>query len=149
MKPTTMSDESKTFTIDIKRVEGYNFMITFGNSIPALITDESQPLGIEAGPNPSMLLAAAVGNCLCSSLLFCLQKTRVPVKEIIATVKGTTERNESGRWRIKEFNVEITPFTDPDFKCQLERCSKIFEDFCVVSKSVERGIPIKLTIKPP
>ena len=45
-------------------------------------------------------MGAAVGNCLAASLLFCLEKARVPVTDIRARVEGYVVRNESGRLRV-------------------------------------------------
>ena len=36
--------------------------------------DEPEPMGENSGPNAGKVLAAAIGNCLTASLLFCLQK---------------------------------------------------------------------------
>ena len=44
-------------------------------------------------------------------------------------------------------NVEIAPDVDDEHRKQLERCVKIFEDFCIVSSSVRQGIPINVKVK--
>jgi len=141
-----MSEEQRVFEVKLEHNLNYIFNIHFGDNIPNLVTDEPQPLGNSIGPNPSRLLAAAIGNCLSSSLLFCLQKARAPVKGMKTLVKGTTVRNERGRLRIIEFNVEISPEYEIGHENQNNRCSELFEDFCIVSKSVEQGIPIKVRV---
>ncbi len=90
-----------------------------------------------------------MGNCLTASLLFCLNKARAEVGEIETNVQGKMRRNEKGRWRIAEINVELNPEINMDkFGSQFERCNKLFEDFCIVSKSIEEGIPINVEVKP-
>ena len=102
--------EDKILTIELERLQDYSFKVDFGREgIEAIITDEGEPLGKGAGPNPSMLLAAAMGNCLSSSLLFCLQKARAQVKGMKTKVDAKMTRNERGRWRITEVAVELTP----------------------------------------
>jgi len=92
------------------------------------------------------MLAASIGSCLASSLLFCLQKARAPVKNISAKVYGKLVRNEKGRLRISDFNVEIDAEVGKEYASQTGRCLELFEDFCIVSKSVERGIPYKVKV---
>ena len=142
-----MSDE-RGFHVSVAREEDFVFKVDFGlDGVGDLIMDEPEPLGGEAGPNASKVLAAAVGNCLCASLVFCLQRSRVEVRGVEASVSGVLTRNEGGRWRIKEMNVEVTPDVDDEHRKQLERCVEIFEDFCIVSSSVRQGIPINVTVK--
>jgi organic hydroperoxide reductase OsmC/OhrA len=93
-----------------------------------------------------MVLAAAIGNCLCASLLFCLRKSHVETSDIKAAVTATWVRNDSGRWRIKEIDVEIMPMILEKYSKQLERCIEIFEQFCVVSQSIKEGIEINVKI---
>ena len=55
-------------------------------------------------------------------------------------------RNEGGRWRIREMNVVIRPGVPEGSREKLERCVKLFEDFCIVSESVRQGIPISVKV---
>ena len=87
--------------------------------------------------------------CLTASLLFCLNRARGQVGSIETTVEGKMRRNEKGRWRIAEINIDISPEIDMDeFGSQYKRCHRLFEDFCIVSKSIEEGIPINVEVKP-
>lgn len=138
--------EELTVTVELERLEGYSFRVGFGEGIEALMTDEPEPVGKGGGPNAPMLLAAAMGNCLSASLLFCLQKTRTPVKGMRTRVEAKTSRNEKGRLRITGVSVEITPDVDPEYANQVGRCLPLFEDFCTVSKSVEQGIPFNVRV---
>ena len=142
-----MSDE-RGFQVSVSREEDFVFKVDFGlDGVGDLVMDEPEPLGGATGPNASKVLAAAIGNCLCASLMFCLQRSRVEVRGVEASVSGVLVRNEGGRWRIKEMNVEIAPDVDDEHRKQLERCVEIFEDFCIVSSSVRQGIPINVKVK--
>ena len=145
-----MSDDEKTFKVSMKREKDYVFKVDFG--IPDLepfTMDEPTPLGGDTGPNASKVLAAAMGNCLTASLMFCLQKARAEVGEIETKVEGLMRRNDKGRWRIAEVNVEISPEINLDeYQSQYDRCFGLFEDFCIVSKSIEEGIPINVHVEP-
>jgi uncharacterized OsmC-like protein len=81
--------------------------------------------------------------------LFCLQKARAEVGDIDTIVEGKMRRNEKGRWRIAEVNIEICPEIDVEiYQSQFDRCMGLFEDFCIVSKSIEEGIPINVRVTP-
>lgn len=137
--------EEQTFLVDVEQERDFVFKVDFGlEGVDALIMDEPEPVGGGVGPNASMLVAAAVGNCLGASLLFCLRKARVEVSGMRSTVRGVTARNEEGRWRIRELDVELTPEIDDEWRKQLDRCIDIFENFCIVTQSIRQGIPINV-----
>ena len=137
-----------SFSVEVQQVEDFRFTVDFGlDGVDDLLLDEPAPLGGGAGPNASRMLAAAIGNCLCASLLFCLRRARAEVSGIGARVSGSWVRNEEGRWRIKEMEVEINPSVEEEHASQLERCAEIFEQFCVASQSVRDGIEIKVKVK--
>ncbi len=139
--------EERSFRVEVDREEGFVFTADFGlDGVGPLVMDEPEPLGAESGPNASKVLAAAVGNCLSASLLFCLQRSRVDVSGMRATVEGVMARNEGGRWRIRELNVVISPGVSDGDRGKLERCVELFEDFCIVSESVRQGIPITVDV---
>ena len=144
-----MGEEEKTFRVSMTREKDFVFKVDFGLDNFDFTMDEPAPIGGDTGPNASKVLAAAMGNCLTASLLFCLNKARADVGDIETKVDGKMRRNEKGRWRIAEINVEISPeINTEEFGSQFERCSKLFEDFCIVSKSIEEGIPINVEVKP-
>lgn len=139
--------EERRFEVDLSRVEGFEFKVDFGlEGVDDLVMDEPEPVGGGSGPNASKVLAAAVGNCLSASLLFCLQRAKAEVGGIEAKVSGVIARNEEGRWRIREINVELEPEVPEEYGAQLERCSEIFENFCIVSQSIQQGIPISVKV---
>lgn len=142
-----MSD-SETITLTLTQESDYSFRITFDDSaLPDLMTDESPPLGHGAGPDPTRLLAAAVGNCLSSSLLFALRKFRNTPGTIVTRVRAESGRNEHGRLRIVRITAEIQlPEAAADY-AQMERILAQFEDFCVVTQSVRAGVPVEVSVR--
>ncbi|MBS7631126.1 OsmC family protein [Candidatus Bathyarchaeota archaeon] len=140
--------EEKRFLVDMELLEGFRFNLDFHlEGVDPFIMDEPPPLGKGSGPNASLVLASAIGNCLSASLLFCLQRSRVQVSGLKTSVKGLIGRNPKGRWRIKEITVDIEPKISVEDSKQFERCTQIFEDFCVVTESVRQGIPVKVNVK--
>lgn len=136
------------FHLEVIQEDRFRFRVEVGGPdgihIPVA---EGPPLGAEGdGPSPSELLGAAVGGCLSASLLFCLDKAKIPVDGIRTSVHGKLGRNEEGRLRIVGLEVELsldTPAEDPQ---QVERCVDIFEKYCTVTESVRAGIPVSAAV---
>jgi len=142
-----MGIEEQTCETRIEMLQDYQFKVSFSREgLEPLLMDEPQPVGKGQYPNAGLLVAAATGNCLASSLCFCLRRARVEVKGMTAVVRTTIERNEKGRLRITGINVELKPVVG-DMK-KFEVCRDIFEDFCIVTQSVRKGIPVKVDVSP-
>lgn len=137
------------FTTSLDQVKDYTFTVTYDKEeMKSLTMDEPKPLGTEAGPNASRVLASAVGHCLSASLIFCLEKSRIPLKHVSTRVHTTLARNEQGRWRVQGMKVDIKadPENEQDRE-RMKRCLDIFEDFCIVTQSVRKGIDIKVAVQ--
>jgi uncharacterized OsmC-like protein len=143
-----MSD--KRFEVELTRRAGYTLEAQpQREGAPSFLLDETPPLGAGEGATPAETLGAAVGGCLTASLLFCLEKSRVPVEGITARVIGTMERNEQGRLRIEGLRVELNLDVGPDAsEARSARCLELFEDFCIVGGSVRQGIPLEIVVNP-
>ncbi len=143
-------EESRQFRISMESTGGYEFRVRFDKeSYGELLMDEPPPLGGDMGPNASRVLAAAIGNCLGASLLFCARKARVEVRAVQADVKVSYVRNELGRLRIGKIEVVIRPRFDTGDLPKARRCLDIFEDYCVVTQSVRKGIDISVSVQLP
>ena len=87
-----------------------------------------------------------MGNWLSASLLFCLEKAKQRVSRRHTDVTGTMMRNARGRLRVGKLDVRITLDMAADQPERVTRCFELFEDYCVVSASVRRGIPLSVVI---
>lgn len=141
-----MSDHQQ-FSFSLEQQDDFAFLIRFDKDLPPLLTDEPPPLGNDAGPNPSRLLAASVANCLSASLLFSLRKFKNTPGPIVTTVTARMERNEDKRLRVGGMEVVIQINTPADCLEQLDRVLDSFEDFCVVTQSVRSGFPVTVTVR--
>lgn len=141
--------EERGFELTLDLQENYRFLVDFGADLPGLLMDEPAPLGDDRGPNAARLLAAAVGNCLSASALFCLNKARVPVSGMRTEVRASMARNEKGRLRIGGIQVRIHPDVRAEDSARLGRCMTLFEDFCVVTQSVRDGLEVQVDVKLP
>lgn len=139
--------ETQTFSLTLEQQQDYAFLVRFDQTMPVLLTDEPPPLGQDAGPNPSRLLAASIANCLMASLLFALRKFKNDPGKLTATVTGRYTRNAAGRLRVGEVAVEIRLAADAAALTHLDRTLAQFEEFCVVTQSVRSGFPVAVTIR--
>lgn len=143
--------ETLDYKVDLRFVRGYEFVATFADNekLAPIVFDEPEPLGEGSGPNAAAVLAAAIGNCLSASLAFCLRKVRLEPVDISAAVVAHVTRNDQGRLRVSGVDVELTPEVLEQDRSRLERCERLFEDFCVVTESVRRGIPVNVKVVEP
>jgi organic hydroperoxide reductase OsmC/OhrA len=138
----------KPFTLALTLRDGYAFSVDFEQEgIPPLLLDESPPLGVGRGPDAARLLAAAIGNCLGASLLYCLRKARVEVRGMHTTVEGTLVRNQRGRVRIGAIRVKLAPDVAPEQRDRVSRCLGLFEDFCIVTESVRQSVRVDVEVE--
>ena len=145
---STSDTKEQAFTIEMEQIEDYAFRVRFDREqFPPLTMDEPPPLGTETGPNASRVLAAAIGNCLSASLLFCARKGRVQIGPVRTCVTVSMARNELGRWRIAGAHVNIDTKIPESEKQKAMRCLNLFEDYCVVTQSVRQGIPVEVAVK--
>jgi len=136
-----------TASITVTQQSNYQFLVDFGAAIPALLADESAPLGTGEGPSPSQLLLAAVANCLSSSLYFALQKFKQDAGGITTTASARIDRNEENRLRVLDIAVTIRLGKGAAEITHLDRILAQFEPFCTVSQSVRHGIPISVAVE--
>lgn len=140
-------EQKESFSLTLDRKEGYVFNTKFDHdNFDNLVTDEPEPLGTNKGPNPARLLGQAVGNCLSASLLFCLEKSKVPVNALKTEVKGYIERSQEGFLRIQKLEVHIQVDFPREEERRISRCLSIFEDYCVVTASVRKGIQVDVRV---
>ena len=137
----------KNIVTKLRLIDGYQFNVEFDvENLPNLLLDETKPDGEGSGPNPPRLLAAAVGHCMSSSLIYCLKKARISVRDIETTVKTSLFRNETGKLRIRSIDVQISLKVDEENKPRVQRCLTIFEDYCTVTQSIRKGIEVNVHI---
>lgn len=141
--------ETDEVTVTMALQDGYRFLVDFQQEgVAGLLLDEPEPLGEGRGPNAASTLAAAVGNCLSASALFCLRKARVDVRGMRTIVQASLVRTERGRLRVGAIRVRIRPEVAAADLGRIGRCVALFEDFCVVTQSVRDGLDVAVEVKP-
>jgi uncharacterized OsmC-like protein len=145
---TKKKDEARRISISLDSIQDFEFRVKFDPmQLQDLVIDEPAPMGHGKGPDPGRLLAAAIGGCLSASLLFCAQKLRLKMSGLHADISVTHTRNEKGRLRIGKIDVEIDPRIDEPDDQKLQKCLSLYEDFCVVTQSVRKGLDVSVKVK--
>ena len=112
---------------------------------PILMDDRKK--GKDSAPNPVEMFLSAVGSCLAMSFLYCLHLSGVILdpKDFNVKVSGVLGRvNERLRLiNIKtEFKIEKTAD-----RVKIEKCFEKFQPFCILSESIQMGIPFSCDLK--
>jgi organic hydroperoxide reductase OsmC/OhrA len=140
-----MSQSAGSFQFQVERIHDYEFRVRFDRpGVPDLVIDEPPPLGNDTGPNPARLLAAAVASCLSASLVFCLSRAKIPVRELKTDVSVDLERNEHKRLRVGRVAVRLHPVVDDT--SGIAACLETYEDFCMVTQSVRDGLNVEVGV---
>lgn len=134
-------------TVRLRHVEGYQFLLDFGEPLAGLMVDEAPPIGEGVGPCPEQLLVAGVANCLVASMIFALGKFRQDARGVEAQATCDIERNAEGRLRIMAIRVDIALGAEAFEMDRIGRVLDQFERFCTVSESVKRGVPVSVSVR--
>lgn len=147
MRGQAVSAVASRFALHIEQLDGFEFRVKFDKEqFEPLLLDEPPPLGRDTAPNAARVLAAAIGNCLAASLVFCLKKANVAASGVSADVAVEIVRNEARRLRIGKVDVTLhTKLADDD--AALASCLGTFEDFCMVTQSVRQGIDVVVRVE--
>jgi uncharacterized OsmC-like protein len=140
--------DTDSITVTLTQESEYAFRVEFdGTALAALHVDESAPTGGGSGPDPTRLLATAIGHCLTSSLFFALRKFRNQPGRIVTRVRADHARNEKKRMRVTRVVAEITLPEASSSYTSIERILAEFEDFCTVTESVRAGVPVEVSVR--
>ena len=143
-----MADEAAHFSFTLKHVQEYEFRVRFDwDPVDDLTLDEGEPLGNHRRPNGARLLAAAAASCLSVSLRFCMRNARCEPVRRRTVVNSQLARSPNGRLRVSGLQVAITVALEGIRPERLSRCTELFEDYCVVTESIRRGIPVSVQVR--
>jgi uncharacterized OsmC-like protein len=143
---STTSTPVSAFDVTMEQKESFLFEVAFDHpDHDPVFLDEPAPLGKNAAPNAARLLAAAIGNCLSASLVFCVQKNGGTLQCVKTRVHVDIVRNEHKRLRIGRVGVQIVTPAGAD-PTTLAKCLPVFEDFCTVTASIRQGIAVDVAV---
>ena len=105
--------------------------------------------GTDLGPSAVEYLLIGIGGCLGTTFTFCLQKNKIELETLKVIVEG--ELSHTGpKMLLRLVNVAVdlnfTP-KEPSSEKEINKCMKEFLDHCIITNSIEKGIPIKVNCK--
>lgn len=81
-------------------------------------------------------------------MAFCLKRSKIELKSLKTDVEAVIARNEAGRLRVKQLKVGMHPeFKSPDDAKKGDRCYQIFQDYCIVTEAVRKGISVEVKVE--
>ncbi|MGQ9722876.1 MAG: OsmC family protein [Candidatus Jordarchaeum sp.] len=143
----TGRQKSKFFEADIWWQHQFKFKAEL-DGYHKIEIDELEPHGTDSAPNPADYLLLAIGGCLSSSLIFSIIKFDISLKKMHAKVRGKYTRvNERVRIEKVDVVLNVEPSTENDLEEMREWCIYVFRNFCIISESIRKGLPIGVTLK--
>ncbi len=143
-----MPDVIKEFNLSFERVKDFEFLVRFDDFPEPLLMDAPPGVGRNAGPCPTQVLAAAVGNCLTMTLVLFARKAGIQLTAIRASVKTSLVRGENNLPRVGPIDVTLEPgFAEAD-QARAAACLAAFETYCAVTESVRSGIEVNVAVHP-
>src|SRR5204862_6741843 len=105
------------------------------------------PPSVQGAPDAAELVSAAVDDSGPTSRITTLDKSCATAESMTKTVVTNVERNEAGKFRISEIDVQLVPQVAGDAPTSRGRYESLLEDFCIVTESVRRGVPVSVSVK--
>ncbi|NVM31537.1 MAG: OsmC family protein [Candidatus Helarchaeota archaeon] len=120
---------------------------------PEFIMDEPKSFhGNDMGPSAGEFLLVSIAGCQGVSFMFALQKFGIEVEEMVVNVESKMthifrEKYEREILNIVKINVVIdVKLKDPEDEEDLLECFEVYRKYCVVTTSVEHGIPYSVEL---
>jgi organic hydroperoxide reductase OsmC/OhrA len=137
--------------VELDHRGGYNFTARFVSESGSLRMDEPEPLGEgePSGPEGVSLLTGGAAYCMTASLVFCLNKVRVPVEALSTRAVSRLKRIERRLRRIESLEIDIDVEVDGEHRRAFERCLGHFTEFCIVTESIQGTFPITIRVHHP
>lgn len=140
--------QSKT-KVELELLNNEDVKIKFNSeSMEDVIIDRSSMPPARRGAEARKLLAAALAECMSSTLFFLLQWAQIECKQFNATAEVVTAKDENNRLCVDHINLTMyldIPNDEKSLK-SFERTKTLFKRGCLMSRSLKRGINVEYSI---
>ena len=134
-----MNDEGDILEIELHLKEKMKMLSFIREFEPILIDDRKK--GDDSAPSPVELFLSAIGSCLAMSFIYCNQLAGAPLNpdDLIIKVIGELGRVDD-RLRVIKIHAAFMVKSDQN-PSKIQNCFKKFQPFCILSESIQAGIP--------
>lgn len=100
--------------------------------------------GRERYPCPDELFLASIAGCLLTTFLYFKRKIRANVKAMEISTSATIGMRPEG-YRISGVKARMYAKTSNENKVDVRKCIELAIEYCHITRSLERAIPIHVT----
>ena len=140
--------------VEVEQTKGGDLLIKFNSeTMSDMIIRRAGVSKEKIGGEARMLLAASVGECICSALTSALDLVRLEYDRVSASITVNMEEDEANMLYIKSIDVNMRLKAPKDegsiekFKRAKALLSRILRRGSLISRSMEKGIKINYEVK--
>jgi organic hydroperoxide reductase OsmC/OhrA len=103
--------------------------------------------GNESAPCPDQLFMTSIAGCIINTYNYYREMLEVETLDLKVKASSDLELTEVDGYRIKSIKIEIHIWSTQDQLELNKKCAQRARDYCHITKSIEKAIPIEITIK--
>jgi len=112
---------------------------------PPLLFDRPVKFGGKSRfPCPDHYFFSAVGGCVITTFLFFRGRLKLKMKELQVSVQGEVNSVGPEGYRVANLDIVVHVGVDEGERSKAEKCAELAREFCHLTRSLERGIPVSV-----
>jgi osmotically inducible protein OsmC len=123
--------------------------VQLGNSVSVPVAGATSLAGAGTGANPEELLLAATAACFLNTWAIFLRKLAIPYSDPSLTASCEVGPDPAGGFRVTgvSLRARVPASVLASQRAQVEKTLSLAEKYCIVSKVVRAGVPMKVEIE--
>ena len=105
--------------------------------------------GTDLGPSAVEYVLIGIGGCLGTTFTYCLRKNKIELETLKVIVEGElSHKGPKMLLRLVNVNVDLNfvPKEAGSDK-EINKCMKEFFEYCIITNSITKGLPINVNCK--
>ena len=123
--------------------------VQLGNSVSVPVAGATSLAGAGTGANPEELLLAATAACFLNTWAIFLRKLAIPYSDPSLAASCEVGPDPAGGFRVTgvSLRARVPASVLASQRAQVEKTLSLAEKYCIVSKVVRAGVPMKVEIE--